>query len=67
MVQVGNASGGRLEYIDARIAGPDPDASVCIHQQRMRGIARERIGIGRIVTVDGKAVAGAAELRGETT
>ncbi len=48
--------GRRIENVDARIAGSDPDPAVRVHQHGARGIARERGGIGGIVPKDREAV-----------
>src|SRR5882724_7869574 len=54
-----DVSGCRIQDVDAGIVGPDPDPTAGVHEDRVRGVAREGAGIGGIVAEDREAIAGA--------
>src|SRR5882757_5267972 len=45
-----------LQDVDTRIAGPYPNPTASIHEDRTHGIAGERLRIDGIVAINGKAI-----------
>src|ERR1700730_6256231 len=46
-----------VQYIETRIARADPNPTAPVHQYRVRGVARQRFSICRIMTVDRERIA----------